>query len=66
LTQEFLQQNVYHSLDIENPLGSGAYGSVYKAKLTLPDGRDTNVAVKTINPLQNDVTCLKNFFQNLK
>jgi len=62
-------------LDLENPLGKGEYGTVYKAVLkkskTVHENSEytpkgTIVAVKTIDPILADVMCFKALLSELK
>ncbi|OXA52017.1 Vascular endothelial growth factor receptor 1 [Folsomia candida] len=52
--------------DMDNPLGSGDYGKVYKGLLQPADGTLVTVAVKTVNPESADVICFKALLTELK
>lgn len=51
---------------MDNPLGSGDYGKVYKGLLQPADGTLVTVAVKTVNPESADVICFKALLTELK
>ncbi|ODM91480.1 Vascular endothelial growth factor receptor 1 [Orchesella cincta] len=53
-------------LDLENPLGKGMYGIVYRGSLKRGDGQDKPVAVKTFESGIMDANCFKALLYELK
>lgn len=53
-------------VDMENPLGFGDYGQVYKGMLQVNKDTSIPVAVKTVNPCKTDAICFKALLTELK